>query len=53
MVVGAAMGACDAANSLSDLFFGSSLRTLVDAGRIEADGPRNVLRGYRVRLVGG
>ncbi len=38
-VVGTAMGRCDPPNIPSDLFFASRLQFLIDAGRIEADGP--------------
>ena len=36
---------------MSDLFFSSRLQLLIDAGRIEADGRRDRLREYRVRLT--
>jgi hypothetical protein len=36
---------------MSDLFFASRLQSLIDAGRIEADGPRDRLRDYAVRLA--
>ncbi len=51
-VVGAAMGRCDGHNLMSDLFFSSRLQVLIDAGRIEADGKRDRLREYAVRLAG-
>lgn len=51
-VVGAAMGRCDGHNLMSDLFFTWRLQVLVDAGRIEADGKRDRLREYAVRLAG-
>lgn len=51
-VVGAAMGRCDRANLLNDLFFSSRLQVLIDGGRIEADGPRRSLRDYAVRRAG-
>jgi hypothetical protein len=50
-VVGTAMSRCDGHNRMSDLFFSSRLQLLIDAGRIEADGSRDRLREYRVRLV--
>ena len=50
-VIGAAMGRCDPHNLMSDLFFSSRLQVLIDAGRIEADGVRNRMRDYAVRLV--
>jgi len=51
-VVGTAMGRCGERNSMSDLFFSSRLRVLIDAGRIEANGARDRLREYAVRLAG-
>jgi hypothetical protein len=36
---------------MSDLFFSSRLQVLIDAGRIEADGPLYRLREYAVRLA--
>jgi len=50
-VVGAAMARCDRHNLMSDLFFSSRLRTLVDAGDIEADAVQRRLRDYAVRLA--
>jgi hypothetical protein len=50
-VVGTAMSRCDGHNRMSDLFFASRLQSLIDAGRIEADGPRDRLREYAVRLA--
>jgi hypothetical protein len=50
-VIGAAMGRCDKHNLVSDLFFTCRLQILIDAGRIRADGVRNRLRGYAVRLA--
>lgn len=50
-VVGTAMGHCDGPNLMGDGFFGARLGVLVDAGRIEASGPRTCLRDYSVRLV--
>jgi len=49
-VVGTAMSRCDGHNRMSDLFFSSRLQLLIDDGRIEADGSRDRLREYRVRL---
>jgi Protein of unknown function/Domain of unknown function (DUF1835) len=48
-VVGMAMGRCDAANSLGDIFFSTRSRALITADRIAADGPRSALRYYSVR----
>ncbi len=48
-VVGDAMGSCDAGNPMSDLFFASRLRHLVESGLVEAEGPRERLRDYAVR----
>ncbi|MEA3278546.1 MAG: DUF3658 domain-containing protein, partial [Pseudomonadota bacterium] len=50
-VVGTAMSRCDGHNLLSDLFFSSRLQVLIDAGRIDADGRRDRLREYAVRLA--
>ena len=50
-VVGTAMSRCDGHNLMSDLFFSSRLQVLIDAGRIEADGSRDRLREYAVRLA--
>jgi hypothetical protein len=50
-VVGTAMSRCDGHNLMSDLFFCSRLQRLIDAGRIEADGRRDRLREYAVRLA--
>ena len=48
---GTAMGRCGERNAMSDLFFNSRLQVLIDAGRIEADGRRDRLREYSVRLA--
>jgi hypothetical protein len=48
-VVGAAMGRCDPPNLMSDLFFANRLQVLIEAGRIESEGPRFRLRDYLVR----
>lgn len=48
-VIGIAMGRCDPANSLSDLFFGARLKALIAAGEIRADGPQNSIRYYAVK----
>lgn len=48
-VVGTAMGCCDPANSLSDLFFVSRLQALIAAGKIQADGPQNSIRYYAIK----
>jgi hypothetical protein len=50
-VVGTAMSRCDGHNLMSDLFFSSRLQLLIDAGRIEAEGRRDRLREYSVRLA--
>ena len=50
-VVGTAMSRCDGHNLMSDLFFSSRLQLLIDTGRIEADGSRDRLREYAVRLA--
>jgi hypothetical protein len=50
-VVGMAMSRCDGHNLMSDLFISSRLQLLIDDGRIEADGSRDRLREYRVRLA--
>ena len=52
-LIGAAMSRCDGHNLMSDLFFSSRLQLLIDAGQIEADGPRTRLHEFAVRLVGG
>lgn len=51
-VVGTAMGNCDGPNLMSDGFFSARLGSLIDAGRIEASGPRTRLGAYAVRLSG-
>jgi hypothetical protein len=50
-IVGMVMGWCGERNPLSDLFFSSRLQTLINSGRLEADGPRRRLRDYAVRLA--
>ena len=50
-VVGNAMAHCDAPNLLGDTFFSERLGFLIDAGRVEASGPRTALRDYSVRLA--
>ncbi|MCA3359729.1 MAG: DUF1835 domain-containing protein [Roseomonas sp.] len=52
-VVGAAMGSCDRRNLMGDVFFSARLNALIDAGRIEAKGPRTALRDYSVRRLKG
>jgi hypothetical protein len=47
-VIGIAMGLCDPANSLSDLFFSTRLRALIAAGEIQAAGPQSSMRYYSV-----
>jgi hypothetical protein len=48
-IIGIAMGHCDAANSMSDLFFCTRLRALIAAGEIQADGPLSSIRYYSIR----
>jgi hypothetical protein len=48
-IIGIAMGHCDAANSMSDLFFCTRLRALIAAGEVQADGPQSSVRYYSVR----
>ena len=48
-IIGIAMGHCDAANSMSDLFFCARLRALIASGEILADGPQSSVRYYSVR----
>jgi hypothetical protein len=50
-LIGSAMARCDEHNLLSDLFFSSRLQSLIDAGRIGADGDRSRMRDYAVRLA--
>jgi hypothetical protein len=50
-VIGKAMGHCDPANSLSDLFFNTRLLALITAGKIQADGPQSSIRHYAVRCA--
>lgn len=50
-VVGTAMSRCGQRNAMSDLFFASRLQVLIDAGSLQADGPRRRLRDYAVRLA--
>lgn len=47
-VIGIAMGLCDPANSLSDLFFSTRLQALIAAGEIRADGPQSSVRYYSI-----
>ncbi|CUH42380.1 DUF3658 domain-containing protein [Ruegeria atlantica] len=49
-VVGAAMGSCDGHNAMSDLFFSSRLRHLIEKGTIDVSGTIKRLRDYQVRL---
>lgn len=51
-VVGTAMGRCDRHNRVGDVYLAYRLQVVVDAGRLEADGPRSSLRSYRVRTPG-
>ena len=48
-VIGKAMGLCDPANSLSDLFFNTRLQALIAAGKVQADGPQRSALDYAVR----
>ena len=48
-VIGTAMGHCDPANSLSDLFFSTRLQTLIAGGEIRADGPQSSIRYYAIK----
>ena len=48
-VIGKAMGQCDPANSLSDLFFNTRLEALIAAGKVQADGPQRSVLDYAVR----
>lgn len=50
-VVGTAMGYCDGPNLMGDGFFSARLCSLIDAGRIEASGPRTMRHAYSVRLA--
>lgn len=50
-VVGTAMAHCDGPNLMGDGFFSARLGVLIEAGRIEAGGPRTALRDYSVRLA--
>lgn len=52
-VVGTAMSRCDRNNMMSDSFFFSRLRLLIDQGCFENDGRQNKLRDYAVRLAEG
>jgi len=47
-VIGIAMGHCDPANSLSDLFFNTRLKALINAGEIQANGSQSSIRYYSV-----
>lgn len=48
-VVGHAMGDCDSHNLMGDGFFTMRLHALIDAGHIEVDGDRAMLRSFSVR----
>lgn len=50
-VVGRTMGRCDPRQSVSDVWLGWRLQAAIDAGRLEADGPRTGLRDFSVRRV--
>jgi hypothetical protein len=49
-IVGQAMAGCDRRNLMGDAFFAGRLRTLVEAGCIEATGPQVAFRDCAVRL---
>lgn len=49
-VVGAAMGSCDGHNAMSDLFFSSRLRWLINKGIVDVNGRPKRLRDHSVRL---
>jgi len=49
-VVGAAMGQCDNHNAMSDLFFSSRLRRLIENGVVDVKGKPEQLRDYYVRI---
>jgi len=49
-IVGQAMAGCDWRNLMGDAFFAGRLRTLVEAGCIEATGPQVAFRDCAVRL---
>ena len=50
-IIGIAMGGCDPANSMSDLFFSTRLQALIAAGEIQADGPQSSIRYYSIRCA--
>lgn len=50
-VVGEVMGLSDPRNRLGDAFVASRLNQMIEAGLIESDGPRHLLRGHSVRRV--
>ena len=49
-VVGAAMGQCDNHNAMSDLFFSSRLRRMIENGVVDVKGKPEQLRDYYVRI---
>ena len=50
-IIGIAMGHCDPANSMSDLFFSTRLQALLAAGEIQADGPQSSIHYYSIRCA--
>jgi hypothetical protein len=50
-VVGRAMGNCDRHNLMGDAFFATRLNALIEAGSIEASGPRATFLDCAVRLA--
>ena len=50
-VVGRAMGRCDGHNLMGDAFFATRLNALIEAGRLEASGPRTTFLDGSVRLA--
>lgn len=51
--VAVAMGRCDPRDAVSDVWLGWRLQVAIDAGRVEARGPRTGLRDFEVRRVAG
>jgi hypothetical protein len=50
-VVGSAMGNCDRHNLMGDAFFATRLNALIEAGSLEASGPRAAFLDCAVRLA--
>ncbi|MFZ4478983.1 MAG: DUF3658 domain-containing protein [Rhodoferax sp.] len=50
-VVATAMAHCDGPNLIGDGFFSARLACLIEAGRLDARGPRTAPRDYQVRLA--